>query len=309
MSLDRRQHAHAALAQVLAHDPDRALWHRAAGAIGPDDSVAAELDRAAADARRRGAMATAVARLERAVALGSDGVDRVRRLLDAAGLEYELGRFARVEAIREQVAAMPLTAGDRARLTWLDGVFHDGASSEPREIRRLVALARGATSDGDTDLALQLLVGAARRVWWRDPGEEVRHDIVRAVEEVPEPSRDPRVLAVLALAESVESCAVVQEGLDGWSADVDRPDVSGLLGIAAFCIGDLDRADTYLTAATVPCGRRAGSAFSRRCSPSARGPRSPSGRSTRHARRTRRCGSPTRQVKWCGAPRRASPSP
>jgi len=252
MSLDTRYRAHAALSQVLAAHPDRALWHRAASTTGPDEDVASALERAAADARRRGAAATAVARLERAAALSHDGEARARRLLGAAELEYELGRFARVEQIRGAVQTMPLSVRDRARLTWLEGVFHDGSSSEPAEVRRLVALARRAASEADPDLAMQLLFGASRRVWWRDPGDEVRRDIVRAAEAVPLPDGDPRVLAVLALAESLGSSPTVMASLARWPADAGgRPDLAGLLGIAAFCVGDHERAEGYLSTAVV----------------------------------------------------------
>ena len=113
----------------------------------------------------------------------------------------------------------------------------------------LVDLARRATSDNDTDLALQLLVGAARRVWWRDPGEHVRRAIVDAAGETSVPPHDPRLLAVLGLSESLELSAVVLEHLARWPADAaGRSDLAGLLGIAAFCIGDFGRATAFLSA-------------------------------------------------------------
>ncbi|MBZ5737473.1 ATP-binding protein [Nocardioides mangrovi] len=250
MSRHQRYAAHAALAEVLAADHDRAVWHRAAAVPGRDEQVAAELEAAAADARRRGAVTTAVVWLERAAALSPEPESRASRLLSAAELAYELGRHAQVEDLKARVAGTTLHARDRSRLTWLDGAFHDGASSEPSEIRRIVGLARAATREGDPDLAVQLLFGAARRVWWRDPGPEVRAEIVAAVGQVPLPPHDPRMLAVLGLAESFEQTATIVADLGRWPADADgRPDLAGLLGIAAFCVGDFDRADTFLTTA------------------------------------------------------------
>ncbi|GAA4538712.1 ATP-binding protein [Pseudonocardia xishanensis] len=244
-----RRAVHAALARVLATRPDRAIWHEASSAPGPDERIAAGLERAAADARRRGAVSTAVLWLERAAALSPDPHDRASRLLDAAEAGHELGRFAQVQQIAARVADLPLRARDRSRLTWLEGAFHDGATSEPAEIRHLVTLARRATTDDETDLAMQLLIGAARRVWWRDPGERVRDEIVGAAREVPLAAEDPRRLAALGLAEPLVFGAEIMDRLDGWPADAHgRPDVAGVLGIAAFCVGDFGRATAFLSA-------------------------------------------------------------
>ena len=65
---------------MLASEPERGLWHRAASVTGPDERVARELEQAAAQARQRGATAMAVAALQRAAAL-SDAPLRGGRLL------------------------------------------------------------------------------------------------------------------------------------------------------------------------------------------------------------------------------------
>ncbi len=250
MAPDRRHRAHAALAEVVAADGDRAVWHRASSVAGRNEEVAAELEVAAGDARRRGAVATAVLWLERSAALTPDPETRSSRLLGAAEAAFELGRLDQVEELKARVAGAPLRTRDRSRLTWLEGAFHDGSSSEPTEIRRLVGLARAATGDGDVDLAAQLLFGSARRVWWRDPGGEVRTEIVDAAHGLGLPASDPRLLAVIALTESLDASAVVAQQLDEWPADArGRPDLAGLLGIAAFCVGDFDRAITFLSTA------------------------------------------------------------
>jgi DNA-binding CsgD family transcriptional regulator len=250
MTRERRMRGHAALATTLAAYPERAVWHRAGAVSGRDESIAAELERAAAAARRRGAFATALARLERSADLSPDPQDQGARLLSAAELGYELGRFGLVEQIKARVSRTTLRPLDRSRLTWLEGAFHDGATSEPADVRHLVGLARAANDVKDTDLAMQLLFGAARRVWWRDPGESVRHEIIGAAREVPLRSDDPRLLAVFGLAESLELSAPVLAQLDQWPADLGgRSELAAPLGIAAFCSGDFVRADSFLSLA------------------------------------------------------------
>ena len=59
---------------------------------------------------------------------------------------------------------------------------------------------------------------------------------------------DPRLLAVHALAESNERGPAVIEQLARWPDDAGgRPDLAGLLGIAAFCTGDFRRAIGFLS--------------------------------------------------------------
>src|SRR4029453_3380936 len=54
-TVEERRLAHAALADALADQPDRAVWHRAAAAAGPDEDVAVALEATADRARLRGA--------------------------------------------------------------------------------------------------------------------------------------------------------------------------------------------------------------------------------------------------------------
>src|SRR5258707_2783201 len=81
---ERRQ-AHAALGDVLDSDPDRRAWHRAAAAVGPNESRAQDLITAAANAERRGALDVAVAAPGRGGALSVEPARGGTRVGEAAG--------------------------------------------------------------------------------------------------------------------------------------------------------------------------------------------------------------------------------
>src|SRR5205085_10981048 len=80
-STPQRRRVHHALAATLIEDePDRAVWHRAALLGGVHEDVAAELEAAGEQARRRGAIEVAAAALRRAAEL-SGPAERTARLL------------------------------------------------------------------------------------------------------------------------------------------------------------------------------------------------------------------------------------
>jgi DNA-binding CsgD family transcriptional regulator len=99
-------------------DPDRRAWHLAEATAGPNEDVAAELERAAGRAQSRGGLAAAAAFLERATALTLEPARRAGRALAAAQATYEAGSLDDALAL---LATAEAGAGDelqraRARL-------------------------------------------------------------------------------------------------------------------------------------------------------------------------------------------------
>ena len=123
-----------ALAQVTDPelDPDRRAWHRAHATPGPDEEVAAELERSAGRAQARGGLAAAAAFLERAVALTVDPARRAERALAAAQAKPEAGAFDAALGLLATAEAGPLDELQRARVDLLRGqiAFASGLGSE-----------------------------------------------------------------------------------------------------------------------------------------------------------------------------------
>jgi DNA-binding CsgD family transcriptional regulator len=150
-SLAERQQVHGVLAEATdpIADPDRRAWHRAQAAAGPDEEVAAELERSAGRAQARGGLAAAAAFLERAVQLTADPAHLAERALAAAQASARAGAFDKALGLLVMTEAWPLDEFAAARVDLLRGQ---------------VAFATGQLGD-----APSLLLKAARRLEPLDP--------------------------------------------------------------------------------------------------------------------------------------------
>jgi len=101
-----RAKAHRQVADALRDQPDRRAWHLAAGALEPDEHLAALLEDSAAQAQRRGGAAAAARALERAAELSPCESDRARRLLAAAELALPAGQADWVRELAGKVLTL-----------------------------------------------------------------------------------------------------------------------------------------------------------------------------------------------------------
>jgi DNA-binding CsgD family transcriptional regulator len=242
--LEQRYAAHAALAKVVADQPDRRAQHRAAAAVGPDEGVAQDLEDMGRRALRRGATLQASDALALAADLSESPTAQVRRLFAAAEPAYEAGRRDTVESLVRRVRAHPLGERDTARAEWLSEIFNHGAGpgqgERPRVLRLLGAAALAVDSD-DTELALGLLTSAALRSWWGGASPEVRDEVLAAVERVEVAPTDPRRVSAMAIADPIGRAAEVLRLVeDASSAEARDPRDTYLLGIASHCVAAED---------------------------------------------------------------------
>ncbi len=109
-----RRHAHAALAAHV-RDPDRAALHRAAGAEGPSEAIAAEVEAYASRCAKRGLPALAARAWADGARLSEADSERARRALVAAQLFWDASLPEAAEASIDAALPALVEPLDRAR--------------------------------------------------------------------------------------------------------------------------------------------------------------------------------------------------
>ena len=194
------QQVHAALAEVTdpAADPDRRAWHRAQATAGPDEDVAAELERSAGRAQDRGGLAAAAAFLERAALLTPDPVRRAQRLIDAARAKRDAGALDAALGLLVAAEAGPLDALQAAKVERLRGQIADDQRRGSDAARLLLSAAR-LLEPLDTALARETYLEAIRAAMFagdlgRPGGLREAAEAARAAPPGPDPPRPVDVL-------------------------------------------------------------------------------------------------------------------
>ena len=167
-----RRRIHRALADALSGigDADRAAWHRAAAAEGPDPEVVAALEIAGSRAERRGAYVSALAAFERAAGLTTAAPQQAELTLAAARNAWACGQTSRARALlatARQRASDPVLLSGIARLR---GRIEVNLGSANDAHRIFVESAR-AIREVDPPRALEMAVAAAiMRTYGADSG-------------------------------------------------------------------------------------------------------------------------------------------
>ena len=137
-SAEQRRAVHQALADATdpQDQPARRAWHRAQGAPGPDEDVAAELEREADRAQACGGLAAAAAFLERSASLTLDPHRRAERALTAAQARQQAGAFDAALRLLDAAETGPLNALQRAQADLIRGriafASNFGSDAPPR---------------------------------------------------------------------------------------------------------------------------------------------------------------------------------
>jgi len=194
-----RHRVHRALADatVAETDPDRRAWHRARAAPGPDEEVAADLERSAGRAQARGGVAAAAAFLQRSAELTVDPARRAQRALAAAQASFQAGAFEAALGLVATAEAGPLDGFRRARADLLRGHLALALGSSDAALLLLRAASRLAPFDLDLARETYLTAWGAAVIAGDLEGGRILGEISRAVRSLPPPPGPPRPLNLL----------------------------------------------------------------------------------------------------------------
>ncbi|MEV0903113.1 LuxR C-terminal-related transcriptional regulator [Actinoplanes sp. NPDC049802] len=249
-TVGRRRQAHAALAGVVA-DPERRIWHRAAGAGGPDEDLARELTEIALRSSDGLAAGTAMAAFEQAVRLSADPRARGHRQLRAGDMAMQQGDLTTAVRLLGEIREDDLTPGDQALLGLFREVLQGTGWTGDGRLSGFADAVERLCREGEAAAAVEMLGAVALRAHWSNPDPRLIDRLLTAVEGAGRPLPEVQwihVQAMLAPRERGEEClrrmaAVAGSDPNAW----DR----NQLGNAANAIGAYDLAAAFYTTAEV----------------------------------------------------------
>jgi DNA-binding CsgD family transcriptional regulator len=186
----QRQRVHARLAAATSPaEPDRRAWHLAQAATGPDEVVAAELERAAERALGRGGWTAAATLFHRAARLSPAPAARAARMLRAADASCSAGALRRAQAELDEASAYPAGARQASLAQRVQGRIFHAQRQPPEATSALLAAARSAGQE-DLRLARDILIEAVVEAQINGglaPPGATRADVAQAAEALPLP--------------------------------------------------------------------------------------------------------------------------
>jgi DNA-binding CsgD family transcriptional regulator len=241
-SFERRQ-AHRALAEALINDPDRATWHRAAAADGPDDGLAGALALAGARAEQRGGYVAAAAAYERAAELTAGEAVRAARLFCAARNAWASGQAIRARALAASGRELTGDALLRADIDRLRGRIEVNVGSAA-DAHGIFMQAARAVAGLDPARALEMAVAATlMSSYGADSGTSLSADLLPVAVEAGDTTRT-RCLKQLHTAMTLagggewgDAVAALRPAF-AMGGEVEDLDLLGNLGNAALNLGD-----------------------------------------------------------------------
>lgn len=245
-----RSEIHRALGEATdpVADPDRRAWHLAHAISAPDEEVAAELERSAERAKKRGGNAAAAAFLKRATELTPSPGRRAARALAAARATYEAGAPDAADRLLDAAEAGPLDDMQRARLQRLHAQI-EFASRRGPEASSLLLEAGARLKPLNSALAREtyLEAFAAAPFTGRFDGAHGLQAVAKAVLALPQHGSDPRPVDLLLRGLATRfteghaaAVPLLREALAGCeNAGRSDEDTTRWLWLAWFLAGDL----------------------------------------------------------------------
>ncbi|GAA2118737.1 helix-turn-helix transcriptional regulator [Actinomadura alba] len=242
--LGARVAAHAALATALGRpaDADRRAWHLAAAATGPDEAVAAELERTAVRARDRSGYSAAASAYERAARLTPHTGPQERRLALAAEAAAESGDLERAGRLAEQAAGLTDDPALRARLTEIRAAASFWGGSRGSAYRLLIEGA-DLVSAADPHRTASMLIEAVHIGWYT--GERELTESIGRLSAVPLTATDP--LTPIRRLLTLATAPIVGAAVTGSASGEESQEPDELIAMARERVAD--PADLILVAA------------------------------------------------------------
>jgi DNA-binding CsgD family transcriptional regulator len=263
-SFEQRQ-VHRALAEAVGpHDPDRATWHRAAAADGPDADVADALHDVAVRAEQRGGHLAAAEAFERCAALTVSEQERVARLFGAARTAWAAGQALRARTLASSARDLAVDPSRRADIDRLRARIEVNVGSAV-DSHRIFTNAARSVADHDPGRALEMACAAAlNRTYGADSGASLGAEVLTSLL-TPTKQDTARTTCLRLLLCTLTACGnqdwaraapALEQALEA-GRQVEDLDVMGNLGNTALHLGHDEGARFYYSA-MVSTAREAG---------------------------------------------------